>query len=163
MIDKNGKLFGKINLIDLLIILIIIAAVVFFATKAFTPAQEAAGTETGTVQVQFFSSKAPVGTAEAIELGAPAFEDTTNVQFGKVIAVESEPAYTYLVDDDGNPVKTEVPYNYAVSVTVELEGNLTEKGLYVGGRLYGVGANFTMHFGKSTVYASVSGVSSVER
>ena len=82
---------------------------------------------------------------------------------GKVIAVESEPAYTYLVDDDGNPVKTEVPYNYAVSVTVELEGNLTEKGLYVGGRLYGVGANFTMHFGKSTVYASVSGVSSVER
>ena len=80
MIDKNGKLFGKINLIDLLIILVIIAAAVFFATKAFTPAQEAAGTETGTVQVQFFSSKAPVGTAEAIELGAPAFEDTTNVQ-----------------------------------------------------------------------------------
>jgi len=30
MIDKNGKLFGKINIIDLLIILVIIAAAVFF-------------------------------------------------------------------------------------------------------------------------------------
>ena len=31
MIDKNGKLFGKINLIDLLIILVIIAAAVFLS------------------------------------------------------------------------------------------------------------------------------------
>ena len=139
MIDKNGKLFGKINIIDLLIILVIIAAAVFFATKAFTPAQEATKTETST--------------------GAPAFEDTTNVDFGKVVAVESEPSYTYFVDADGNQAKAEVAYNDAVTVTVELEGNLTEKGLYVGGRLYGVGASFTMHFGKATIYASVSGVS----
>ena len=117
MIDKNGKLFGKINIIDLLIILVIIAAAVFFATKAFTPAQEAAKTDTSTVRVQFFCYKAQVGAAD------------------------------------------EVAYNDAVTVTVELQGNLTEKGLYVGGRLYGVGASFTMHFGKATIYASVSGVS----
>lgn len=89
MIDKNGKLFGKINIIDLLIILVIIAAAVFFATKAFTPAQEAAKTETSTVRVQFFCYKAQVGAADAIEIGAPAFEDTTNVDFGKVVAVEA--------------------------------------------------------------------------
>ena len=148
MIDKNGKLFGKINIIDLLIILVIIAAAVFFATKAFTPAQEATKTETSTVRVQFFCYKAQVGAADAIEIGAPAFEDT-----------ESEPSYTYFVDADGNQAKAEVAYNDAVTVTVELQGNLTEKGLYVGGRLYGVGASFTMHFGKATIYASVSGVS----
>lgn len=159
MIDKNEKLFGKINIIDLLIILVIIAAAVFFATKAFTPAQEAAKTDTSTVRVQFFCYKAQVGAADAIEIGAPAFEDTTNVDFGKVVAVESEPSYTYFVDADGNQAKAEVAYNDAVTVTVELQGNLTEKGLYVGGRLYGVGASFTMHFGKATIYASVSGVS----
>ena len=132
MIDKNGKLFGKINIIDLLIILVIIAAAVFFATKAFTPAQEATKTETSTVRVQFFCYKAQVGAADAIEIGAPAFEDTTNVDFGKVVAVESEPSYTYFVDADGNQAKAEVAYNDAVTVTVELQGNLTEKGLYVG-------------------------------
>ena len=68
-------------------------------------------------------------------------------------------SYTYFVDADGNQAKAEVAYNDAVTVTVELEGDLTEKGLYVGGRLYGVGASFTMHFGKATIYASVSGVS----
>lgn len=107
MIDKNGKLFGKINIIDLLIILVIIAAAVFFATKAFTPAQEAAKTDTSTVRVQFFCYKAQVGAADAIEIGAPAFEDTTNVDFGKVVAVESEPSYTYFVDADGNQAKAE--------------------------------------------------------
>lgn len=128
MIDKNGKLFGKINIIDLLIILVIIAAAVFFATKAFTPAQEATKTETSTVRVQFFCYKAQVGAADAIEIGAPAFEDTTNVDFGKVVAVESEPSYTYFVDADGNQAKAEVAYNDAVTVTVELQGNLTERG-----------------------------------
>ena len=64
-----------------------------------------------------------------------------------------------MADADGNQAKAEVAYNDAVTVTVELQGNLTEKGLYVGGRLYGVGASFTMHFGKATIYASVSGVS----
>lgn len=127
MIDKNGKLFGKINIIDLLIILVIIAAAVFFATKAFTPAQEATKTETSTVRVQFFCYKAQVGAADAIEIGAPAFEDTTNVDFGKVVAVESEPSYTYFVDADGNQAKAEVAYNDAVTVTVELQGNLTER------------------------------------
>lgn len=122
MIDKNGKLFGKINIIDLLIILVIIAAAVFFATKAFTPAQEAAKTDTSTVRVQFFCYKAQVGAADAIEIGAPAFEDTTNVDFGKVVAVESEPSYTYFVDADGNQAKAEVAYNDAVTVTVELPG-----------------------------------------
>lgn len=162
MIDKNGKLFGKINIIDLLIILVIAAAAVFFVTKAFTPAQETAKTSSSTVRVQFFSSTSKLGAADAIEIGAPAFEDTTNVSFGKVVSVEQSPAYTYMVDDDGNQVKTDVAYMEEVIVTVELEGDLTEKGLYVGGRLYGVGATFTMHFGKAAIYSSVCGVSAVE-
>ena len=162
MIDKNGKIFGKINIIDLLIILIIIAAAVFFATKAFTPAQEASESETTTLRVVFCSNKAPSGIAESIEIGSPAFEDTTDVPFGKVVSVESAPAYTYMVDDEGNQVKTEVAYTDEVYVTVELEGKLTDKGLYVDGRLYGVGASFTMHFGKTSLYAYVNGVSEAE-
>ncbi len=159
MIDKNGKIFGKINIIDLLIILVIIAAVVFFATKALTPAGEVSSVETCTVRVQFFTGKAPIGTSEAIELGAPAFEDTTEVDFGKVVSVESAPAHTYMVDSEGNQVKTEVAYYEELFVTVELEGTLTEKGLYVDDRLYGVGSSFTMHFGKSSAYVSVYDVS----
>ncbi len=159
MIDKNGKIFGKINIIDLLIILVIIAAVVFFATKASTPAEEAASVESSTVRVQFFTSRAPIGTSDAIEIGAPAFEDTTDVDFGKVISVESAPAYTYTVDSEGNQVKIEVAYYEELFVTVELEGNLTEKGLYVDDRLYGVGSSFTMHFGKSAAYVCVYDVS----
>ena len=160
MIDKNGKLFGKINIIDLLIILVIIAAAVFFSQPRRSPRlRKPRRPIRAPSEFSFFCYKAQVGAADAIEIGAPAFEDTTNVDFGKVVAVESEPSYTYFVDADGNQAKAEVAYNDAVTVTVELQGNLTEKGLYVGGRLYGVGASFTMHFGKATIYASVSGVS----
>ncbi len=89
MIDKTENFFGKINIIDLLIIPLSLSQPQYFSQpKAFTPAQEAAKTDTSTVRVQFFCYKAQVGAADAIEIGAPAFEDTTNVDFGKVVAVE---------------------------------------------------------------------------
>lgn len=162
MIDKNGKLFGKINIIDLLIILVIVAALVIVATKAFTPAQSASETKTATVRAEFFSFEAIPQYADSLEIGAPAFEDTTNVQFGKVVDFHSEPGKAYQVDADGNAIEVPTPYEYAVTVAVELEGNLTDSGLYIGNRLYSVGTTYIMHFGKTALYCKMSALEYVE-
>lgn len=41
IIDEKGKLFGKFNLIDLLVVLILIAAVLLLAVRFFIPGEEA--------------------------------------------------------------------------------------------------------------------------
>lgn len=161
MIDKNGKLFGKINIIDLLIILVVVAVVVIFVTKAFTPAQQASETETSTVRLEFFSFEAIPQIADSLEVGASAFEDTTNVQFGKVVDFSAEPAKEYTVDADGNTVEIPSAYKYVVTVTLELEGNLTDSGLYIGSRLYSIGTSYTLHFGKVALYGKISALEAI--
>ena len=63
MIDKNGKLFGKINIIDLLIILIVIAALILVATKMFTPAEKGEEADTAKVVITYAATDAPTAQA----------------------------------------------------------------------------------------------------
>ncbi len=162
MIDKNGKLFGKINIIDLLIILIVIAAVVFFATKMFSPAQETTKTNTTKVAVTFYAEDAPTNVTDMLVEGAPSFEETTNVGFGSITSFSSEQAYGWMSDAEGNLVKGPIVGDEYLTVSVEVNGNLTDNGVYLGGRLYCVGANYTMHFGKVMLYSKIVSITPAE-
>ncbi len=162
MIDKNGKLFGKINIIDLLIILIVIAAVVFFATKLFSPAQETTKANTTKVAVTFYAEDAPTNVTDMLVEGAPSFEETTNVGFGSITSFSSEQAYGWMSDAEGNLVKGPIVGDEYLTVSVEVNGNLTDNGVYLGGRLYCVGANYTMHFGKVMLYSKIVSITPAE-
>ena len=67
MIDKNGKLFGRINIIDLLIILIVIAALILVATKMFTPAEKGEEADTAKVVITYAATDAPTGAGKSVE------------------------------------------------------------------------------------------------
>ncbi len=159
MIDKNGRLFGKINIIDLLIVLVVIAAGIFVATKMFAPADKDEAVEKNTVIIEWTAVSAPAGSGEAIKDGAPVFEDITNIQLGKVVSVEFSDAYTYMPGPDGGAVKVPNVGMQYITVTTEVEGSLTESGLRVGGVLFCVGDIHTVHFGQASIPVKISGIS----
>lgn len=159
MIDKKGRLFGKINIIDLLIILIIIAAVIFFVRRSAAPAQGGGETTaTETVSVSFTSDEAPYYFADSLEEGGRVYEDTTNIELGKVTSFTSEPAYSYEVDAEGNTVKVPSPYDSLVTVTADVQGELRDNGVYVGGKAFCVGKTYIMHFGKTCMSCRISAI-----
>ena len=162
MIDKNGKLFGKINIIDLLIILVIVAAAAFFAVRYLGGGgEDSVGSAKTTVQISFYCNSAPTGIGDSMEIGATAYEDNTDKPFGKVVSFSTEPAYTYEPDEDGKAAKvTEVGYDF-LYVTVEVEGELTEAGIKLGGKLFSVGGGYTVHFGKVMQYGKITSITPV--
>ncbi len=162
MIDKNGKLFGKINIIDLLIILVIVAAAAFLASKFLGGSDGAANSSKTKVAIEFYANSAPAGIGDSLEAGAAAYEDSTENGFGKVTEFSSEPAYTYEAGKDGETVKVPtIGYDF-LYVTVEVEGELLEDGIKLDGKLYSVGAAYTMHFGKVMQYSKITSITPVE-
>ena len=101
MIDKNGKLFGKINIIDLLIVLVVIAALVLVATRMFTPGEKGERVESTKVTLTYVAVDALIGAGEAINVGDPVYEDTTNIELGTVTSVQYEEAYQYQAGPGG--------------------------------------------------------------
>lgn len=152
MIDKNGKMFGKINIIDLLIILVVIAALIFAAVKVFAHESSGGEDKTSKVQLGFFSAEVEQGFENVFYKGAPLYEDLTNVPLGELTDWTIENEYEYQVNADGESVKVEHPNKHFITVTAEASGTLASDGLHIGSSIYCVGAHYTIHVGTGKLY-----------
>ena len=127
MIDNKGKLFGKINIVDLLVILIIIIAVVLtFIKFNFTPVVSERQTENFkyTVVVKGVRNY----SVNAFQIGDEMFEDKTENSIGKIVDIQTLDAERYLVDRNGEILISKVPEHYDLYLTLECDGYKTDKG-----------------------------------
>ena len=65
MIDEKGRLFGKVNIVDLLIVIIILAAAAFLGYKLLGPQSTAANTQK--VLVTLYCEETPNYVADQLE------------------------------------------------------------------------------------------------
>ncbi len=116
IIDQQGRLFGKINIIDL-IFLILVIGIIAAGAKRMTqdpiPAES-----TGTAEIVLHVKGIGEVGAEAICEGQKLYHYDTNEYMGEIKSVEVEP----FVDSsrvDGQWVEAENPNVYLVILTIE--------------------------------------------
>lgn len=156
MIDEKGRLFGKINLIDLIIILIVIAALVFLGAKFFGPESTAANTQEAVVS--FYYEECPNYVADQLQAGDSIWDSGDNVVIGTVKDWTTADSVTYLLDDNGNTVQTSKDGYCALTLRCDAEGVIGEHGITINGTLYGVGHTLTMYAGQAKLYLKVSAI-----
>jgi hypothetical protein len=159
MVDKNGKLFGKINLIDLIIILVIVAVLAFVALRV-TGVVGGGQAKAESVVISFFADEAPDYVIDYIHEGDPIRDFNEEVGLGKVTSFEAGESIAYeasiLGTQDTQLVRKE-GYS-SVAITALAEGVLGDNGVTIGGELYGVGHTLTISVGRAKIYAKVSGI-----
>lgn len=173
MIDKNGKLFGKINIIDLLILLIVAAALVFFAVRLIGPgsgdgdAQSTPAPLSKTpVRITFFADDAPIVLKDRMEeqLGSSVRDwDSGKNKLGTFVSYEATDNFSYIWDETSGKL-VEIPdySTFHLSVTSEVEGTLTEKGLNINGYQYYIGASYTICVGQTRIFCRISDFESLD-
>ena len=143
MIDKNGKLFGKINIIDLLIVLAILAAAAVFTVRVLRP-DPGADEELQRVRITFFSDESYPFIPDFFYEGAPISDYDTKLSMGTLEWWELTDALdTYYDPNLGRAVEVPNPEFAGVRLTADVDGTLTEVGLkmdeytfVIGGHLY---------------------------
>jgi hypothetical protein len=130
LIDRKGRLFGKINIVDLLIVLLTIAIVggvyfVFFG---------GADKQVTNVNTDF---------VDAINIGDPIRDSIRGNELGTLTSKASRPA-TMLNEDlaNGRYVIADVPNSYDVVITIEAKAKITPANIIVGGAEVKVGKKF---------------------
>lgn len=142
MTDKNGKLFGKINIVDILA-LIIVAVLIVGIGYRFTgkPTANVATHEkfeyvVGIADVRYY-------TVDALEKMGDVYKAKTNEKAGKITKVEAVPYMKPTITADGSVQDIEIPGKYDVRITIETEGRIGEtlyldssnREIYVGGNI----------------------------
>ncbi|MBT9259155.1 MAG: DUF4330 domain-containing protein [Clostridiales bacterium] len=131
MIDAQGRLFGRINIIDLAVLLLVLLLAGRIAYGWFV--QKPAVEQTlRPITFQVLVEKVRQPTADAFKVGDVVYDTRTNQRLGVLKAVEVRPAVLLKVNDDGT--KTEVPSDIyrEVLLTIEGPGQVTPTAVMVG-------------------------------
>lgn len=142
LIDKRGRLFGKINILDFLIILFA-AAVVFGAYTFFSGDSSEKVSQSSKLEYDFEITNVNQDFVDAINEGDPIRDSTRGNFMGRVISKSSRKA-TMLNEDliNGRYVIAEVPNAYDVVITIEAAATITPTNVIVDGQEIKVGKKF---------------------
>lgn len=103
MIDEKGRLFGKVNIVDLLIIIIVLAAAAFIGMKVLGPDSAAANTQD--VRITMFCEESPTFVVDQLEAGCEAWDSANQVTLGKLIEWTTGDSMSAITDANGEVVE----------------------------------------------------------
>lgn len=155
MIDENGKIGGKINLIDFLILVVILAVAAFVAYRILDTDKDDTGSS---VIIEFTCAEVNDYTVERLETGAPVLDGNANRDLGTAVDFTIDDASTYSATDSGKPVVVDIPDSKSVVVTIESAGELDDNGLLINGTRYGIGYTTVIYVGRCKLWGAVSSI-----
>lgn len=147
---KNGKVFGKINIIDLLAILVAVVAIAAVAVFFLRP--KSGG---DTLIMKFRIEEVDEFVAEKVHVGDDLYDDTYQQELGVVTDVELDNSISYGEVVDGVYTLTSKEGYYSMIITGEVQGTKTSLGAEIGGEKYGVGHTMVLRAGDAKLYLRV--------
>jgi hypothetical protein len=150
LIDEKGKMFGKINAIDLGIIVLIL--VLCFGTyyKFFKLENTSVSKAMEPIKYDVKIQGCRVYLKDAIKNGDTLYDKTSGNAIGTIVEVKAEPAKQDLQLLNGTYKECEIPSRFDLTLTVEAQGSENKVN-----RVYELVVNSTKNF--KTKYANATG------
>ncbi len=173
IINEKGKLFGIINVIDLLVLLLVcvlaFAGFVFVRNGGFASLSKADdknaifdGPES-TIIIKYYQEEVSDFVIDKLKVGTPAYDDYSEWEVGKVVDFEVGPAHSYTVNAQGENVVTEKEGYSSLIVTTEVTGKKTPMGATVDKYHYTVGHTLVLRAGEAKLYPRIYDIQLKER
>lgn len=153
MIDEKGRLFGKVNIVDLLIVLIIVAAGAFLGYRLLGP--KSAVANTADIALSFYCEEAADYAAEQLEAGMEVWDSQNNVVLGKLREWRVGNSKSYVTDANGNVVQLARDGYCSLELVVDCKGVVGAHGVSIGGTSYAVNQAGSVYFGDVKLYLRV--------
>lgn len=142
IMDKKGKLFGKISIVDILILLVIIIGIAGtyftlttvnngkFTDNSKLALNSASPTVNATVVMEVKGVRSM--TKDGIKVGDEIYttEDDDGKLLGVIEEVSSKPATSRSIADDGSVYEVELPERYDLSIKISAKGKDTQTGFH---------------------------------
>ena len=150
----------KLNIIDIAIILVVVAACAFFGWKFMTTGGVTA--EPDKVEIVFFEEECPDFVPPNTKVGDRVLDGTENNYLGVVTDVLVDESITYNVDERTDEVTIGHKEGYvSCYITAECEGTLSDNGIVINGTLYGVGHTVILHAGFGKYYLTIAEITPI--
>ena len=157
IIDENGRLFGKVSIVDLLVVLVVIVLAMALHTKNNEKEITATTSTDAPIVYQIEAQAVPDYVADTIQVGDEMFEveRSTGGTLGKILSIEEKPGQRLINRADGQVVMGPAEECVNLLITVEGRGIVSDDGRILINRIYDLGVNASRMF--CTNYAQFIG------
>lgn len=163
VMDQKGKLFGKVSIIDLLILLFVIVAIVATVYKFQFSTHKDVNTAEGKIVYTLKVQGVRDFTADQFAAGDEVYDKESNKAIGTIAEVRKEGAEEFVNMADGTFVMQDIPNKYDVYLTIESDARITDEGYFANGtKQIGAYSNLNIYTQKVEVYAQVQDVAEKE-
>lgn len=156
IVDNKGRLFGIINIIDLLVLLAVVALVVIGVSRMGKGIVTTSMTKEGIVTYEISDIRQV--TVDNIIVGDPVYHYDKGTYIGEIVDVRIEPLKEK-VDHNGRWIEAEVPRRFVALVDVKANLEETDQYYVAGGEQTRVGIQFRL---KNKNFASFGVVMGIE-
>lgn len=156
MLDEKGRLFGKVNIVDLLIVIIIAAALIFLGVKFFGP--ESAVANTQKVTLTLYCEDTPNFVAEQLEANVPVWDSTSGVTLGTLTDWRVGESKSYVSNNVGEIIEVDREDYCSLTMYLDAEGVVGDHGITIGDTLFAVGHSMTVYAGDCKFYLKVNDI-----
>lgn len=159
IIDSKGKIFGKINIVDIIILALVLISVVFVGYKLSKSIFSNPFNKPDNLIIKIYSEEAPEFAVKAVKQNDIVIDFDTNSTFGHVTKIDIGPSVSYAADDKGQIVKSSKPDYASVIFTLEGVGlfkdGVTESGVKIDNVSYYIGRTITYKVGHSIMQGRI--------
>ena len=133
IIDKKGKIFGKVNIIDLCVVIFVILAVFVTVFKFSATPGSTASQSNATFEYSIKVSDVREYTVKQFEKGDNVYDDESGKYIGKIVDVEINDAKAIGLKSDGTHVESTKPERFDAVLTIETNGTINDTGYFADG------------------------------
>lgn len=162
ILDSKGKLFGKVSIIDILIVLVIVGGIGGLVYKMNKSHVATVFTKADKVQITFYTEKISENAVKAVKVGDKVKDKLANTVLGTVTNKEIGDSIDFNANSEGKTVKSTRPGYVSVKVTTEVKGVLSDMGITIGTNDYYVNKYFEARFGISDFWIYITDIKKLE-
>ena len=155
IIDSKGRLFGKVSLIDILVIIVIIGLGVGIFVRNFVLETTAANNPSVTLTYRGKISSVNDLLLDNFHVGDDIFDNSYNDYYGTITKIEIVPAEEWKETANGDYIKVKTPNRSDVYLTIEAEGMISD-GRYLIGRMYELEPNYKFYMYSKYIKFNIS-------
>ena len=160
-IDNKGKLFGKVSIIDILIIVVVLAVAAGVVYK-FKQSKVAGFVPQQDIEIQFYQEDTPDFATNDIRKGDTVKDPARNAVFGVVKDVTVGNSISWAADSRGIQTASSREGYKSILVTVEGKGIYSDNGVTFSGSDYFVGKTLEIRAGNSALWVRVKSIKKKE-
>ena len=133
MIDKNGKIKGRVSIIDIVIVLAVLVLAAGFVYRNTSDRLRDILRPDTTFYVTVETNRLRTLNVDAVEVGDIMFRMDSRQPFGEVVEIRTEPATNNIWHSDGTITEAEMEGRYLLTLVLRSSGSITETGYFVNG------------------------------